>query len=74
MSQSIHSSGFQRAIETVEELPLEEQAMLIEIVRQRLIEERRRELADEISAGRDAYERRDVTRGTTEELMKELAE
>jgi ClpP class serine protease len=74
MSQSIHSSDFQRAIETVEELPPEEQAMLIEIVRQRLIEERRGELADEISAGRGAYERGDVTRGTTEDLLKELAE
>jgi len=74
MSQQIRSSSFQQAIETVEQLPPEEQAMLVEIVRQRLIEERRTELAAEIAESRAAYEHGDVTRGTANDLLKELAE
>jgi hypothetical protein len=74
MSQQIPSSGFQQAIETVEQLPPEEQEMLIEIVRQRLIEERRTELSAEIASSRSAYERGDVRRGMADDLIKELAE
>jgi hypothetical protein len=74
MSQQIPSSGFQQAIETVEQLPPEEQEMLIEIVRQRLIEERRMELSAEIASSRAAYERGDVRRGSADALIKELAE
>jgi len=70
----MHSSGFQQAIDAVEQLAPDEQAMLIEIVRQHLIEERRMEIAAEISESRSAYERGDVTRGTAEDLLKELSE
>jgi hypothetical protein len=74
MSQTLGNSGFQQAIEAVEQLSVDEQAMLIEIVRQHLIEERRSEIASEISAARTAYARGAVTRGTAEELTKELSE
>jgi hypothetical protein len=74
MSQTIHSSGFQQAIDAVEQLAPEEQAMLIEIVRQHLIEERRTEIAAEIGVSRTAFERGDVNRGTADELIKELSE
>lgn len=74
MSQTIHTSEFQQAIDAVEQLAPDEQVMLIEIVRQHLIEERRSEIAGEISTARAAYERGDVTRGTADELMKELSE
>jgi hypothetical protein len=72
MSQQIPS--FQQAIETVEQLSSEEQAMLIEIVRQHLIEERRTELSAEIAESRAAHERGDVSRGTANDLIRELAE
>ena len=68
------SSTFQVALETVEELTPEDQEMLVEIVRRRLIEQRRAELAQDIAAAREAYRRGDVDRGTVEELMAELAE
>jgi hypothetical protein len=74
MSQTLRNSDFQQAIDAVEQLSVDEQAMLIEIVRQHLIEERRTEIATEISAARTAYQRGDVTQGTAEELMKELSE
>jgi hypothetical protein len=67
------SSRFQKAIEQVEALPLDDQAMLIEIIRQRLIQQRRAELAEEIAKARAAYQRGDVRRGTVTDLMKELA-
>ena len=70
----VHSSSFQKAIEAVERLSVEDQIALIEIIRQHMIEERRNELARDVAEARAAYDRRDVTRGTAQELMKELAE
>ena len=68
------SSVFQVALETVEKLTPEDQEMLVEIVRCRLIEQRRAELAEDIAAAREAYRHADVRRGTVDNLMAELAE
>jgi hypothetical protein len=68
------TSTFQVALETVEELTPGDQEMLVEIVRRRLIERRRAELAEDIVAAREAYRRGDVRRGTVDDLMAELAE
>ena len=68
----VHSSSFQKAIEAVERLSVEDQIALIEIIRQHMIEERRNELARDVAEARAAYDRGDVTRGTAEDLMKDL--
>ena len=68
------TSTFQVALETVEELTPGDQEMLVEIVRRRLIERRRAELAEDIAAAREAYRHGDVRRGTVDDLMAELAE
>ncbi len=68
------SSDFQQAIEIVEALPPEDQRLLIEIIRQRLIQYRRAELLAEVTEAREAYQRGDVRRGTVADLMKELDE
>jgi len=68
------TSTFQVALETVEELTPGDQEMLVEIVRRRLIERRRAELAEDIATSREAYRRGDVRRGTVDDLMAELAE
>lgn len=73
MSEKMASSRFQEVIETVEALPPGDQALLIEIVRQRLIQQRRTELAADIAEARNAYQRGDVWRGTVADLMEELA-
>jgi len=65
---------FQEVIETVEALPPDDQVLLIEIIRQRLIQHRRAELAAEIAEARNAYQRGDVRRGTVADLMAEIAE
>jgi hypothetical protein len=66
-------SRFQKVLETVEALPSDEQSMLIEIVHQRLIRQRRGELAAEITEARAAYQTGQVRRGTVADLMEDLA-
>ena len=73
MSQPV-SSRFQQVIETVEALPPDDQLLLIEIIRQRLIQYRRAELAAEVAEAREAYHQGQVRRGTVADLMKELDE
>jgi len=74
MEQPTAFSRFQEVIENVESLPLDDQALLIKIIRGRLIENRRTELATEIAETRCAYQRGEVRRGTMAELMEELSE
>jgi len=65
-------SSFQNVIETVESLSLSDQWLLIELVRKRLVEQRRAELVAEVAEARQAYQQGDVRRGTVADLMKEL--
>ena len=74
MSEQMATSRFHQVIEAVETLSPDDQTLLIEIVRQRLIEQRRTELAADIAEARNAYQRGEVRRGTVAELMAELAE
>jgi len=67
------SSRFQEVIETVEELPPDDQQLLIEIVRQRLIQRRRAKLAADVYEARKAYQEVKVQRGTAADLMEKLA-
>lgn len=74
MSKKKVSSRFQEVIETVEALPPDDQELLIEILRQRLIQHRRAELAAEVQEARQAYRKGEVRRGTVADLMEELEE
>jgi len=74
MGEKRVSSRFQEVIETVEALPPDDQQLLIEIIRQRLIQHRRANLAEEIAEARRAYREGKVRRGTVTELMEELTE
>ena len=74
MSKKETSSRFQEVIETVEALPIDDQALLIEIIRQRLVQHRRIELAADVAEARRAYQQGKVRRGTVADLMEELAE
>lgn len=67
------SSRFQTVIETVETLPPDDQLMLIEIIRQRLIQYRRAELISEVAEARQSYLHADVRHGSVDDLFKELA-
>ena len=71
---AIGSSVFQEAIESVERLPADDQLLLVEIIKQRLVQHRRAELTTVIAEAREAYRTGNVRRGTPEDLLKELAE
>lgn len=71
MSQPV-SSRLQEIIAAVEALPLDEQALLVELVRQRLIQYRRAELVEQVAEARRAYQQGQVHRGAVSDLMSEL--
>lgn len=72
MSKKKGSSSFQEVLERVESLPPDDQELLIELIRQRLIQRRRAELVMEVAEARHAYQQGRVRRGTVDDLMKEL--
>lgn len=63
---------FQRALEMIESLPEDQRESLIEIVKHRLIEERRDRLARSIKEAREDYRRGKVKRGSVDDLMRDL--
>lgn len=65
---------FQDALDVVESLPEQQQEDLIDIVRRRIIEHRRNQLAENIKQARQEFARGEVTRGPVDDLMKELAD
>jgi len=74
MSNQSMSSQFQEVIEKVEALPLEDQAMLLEVLQKRTLAGRRRQLGVEIAEARRAYSMNAVFRGTPADLMREMDE
>ncbi len=64
---------FQKALEIVESLPEEQRESLMDIVKRRLIEERRDRLAQSIKEARGEYNRGEIEKGTVDDLMNELS-
>jgi len=64
---------FQKALEIIESLPEEQRESLMDIVRRRLIEERRDRLAQSIKEAREEYKRGKIRKGTVDDLMNELS-
>ena len=71
---AMESVTFQEVLEIIETLPEEQRESIIEIVRHRLIEERRERLAQRIREAREEYNRGEVNQGTVDDLMHELSE
>ena len=69
MQTATGSSAFQRAIESVEMLPVDDQMLLVEIIRRRLIQHRRADLVTQVAEARAAYQAGDVRRGNVEDLL-----
>lgn len=67
-------SLFQQAIETVESLSPEEQTILIDIIQNRLKQQRRDELLQAVAESEQDYAQGNVRRGTVADLMAELNE
>jgi homoserine kinase len=66
------SSTFQRAIETIETLSLNDQEALLELLQKRLIEQRRKKLMREIAEVRQEYAQGQAQFGSVADFMTEL--
>ncbi|BAT51659.1 hypothetical protein NOS3756_05860 [Nostoc sp. NIES-3756] len=67
-------STLQQALDVVESLAPEEQAILVNIISQRLSQQRRNELLQEIAQARCDYQQGNIKQGTVADLMAELDE
>jgi hypothetical protein len=67
------SSTFNDALEVVESLPEDQRESLLEIIRNRLIEERRDKLALSIKKAKREYQKGEIRRGSVDDLMRELS-
>lgn len=65
-------SNFERVLENVEALSIDEQEALMELVRQRLAERRRSEIAQNIAQAQAEYQEGKVFRGTADDIIAEL--
>ena len=65
---------FQEALEVVESLPDYQQEDLIEIIRRRRLERRRELLVENVKEAQAEYARGEFTRGSVEDLMREIDE
>jgi homoserine kinase len=72
MTVTDQSSTFQRAIETIETLSLNDQEALLELLQKRLIEQRRKRLMREIAEVRQEYAQGQVQFGSVADFMAEL--
>lgn len=69
---SAEQSRFQQAIDLVESLPIEDQAVLINLIQKRLHQQKRSQLVQEVKAAETEYAQGSVHRGTIADLMAEL--
>lgn len=62
----------QQAIDLVESLPIDHQAVLIDLIQKRLHQQKRSQLIQEVKAAETEYAQGNVNRGTIADLMAEL--
>lgn len=72
LENMVKTSSFQKEIETVEKLSLEEQEMLISTIQKRLSQQRRTILTQEVAQVREEVKEGNVKFGTVEEFLREL--
>lgn len=69
-----HAMTFQEVLDIVETLPEHQQENLVRIIGLRNLERRRELIVQDIEEARAQYARGEFSRGTVEDLMKELTE
>ena len=68
----IPTTPFEAALDVIERLPADDQEAIIEIVRKRIIDRRRREIADNAQAALQAFREGRASYGTVNDLRREL--
>ena len=66
------TSKFNEILDQIDDLSYADQEMLIDIVKKRLIENRRDEIADNIRKAHQEYKSENVVRGSVEDIINEL--
>ncbi len=64
--------SFQEVLETIERLSLGDQEALMDVIRRRIIEQRRAELAKDIREAEEEFKAGNVRRATPDELRREI--
>lgn len=64
---------FNEILDIVDALPEEQKSSLIEIIKNRLIEERREKLAQSIKEAKEKLARGEIKKGSVEDLMQEVS-
>ena len=65
---------FTEALEIVDSLPYEEQELLVEIIKKRVVEKKRRELVNAVEESWKDYATGNIKKGTVEDLLRDLTE
>lgn len=68
----MQGASFQEIVEIVEALPLEDQAVLVNLIQQRLIRQRREELLQRVETAEQEYAAGQVRRGSVTDLMAQI--
>jgi len=66
------ATPFQQALDVVEKLPAEDQETLVDIIRQRLIEHRRADIARNAQATIQAFREGRASYGTVDDMRRDL--
>jgi len=64
--------SFGQVLETVEQLPLEDQEALVDIVRRRIVDRRRMQLARDVREAQEEFRAGSARPATPDELMDEI--
>ena len=67
------TATFDEALDIIESLPEDQKESIIEIVKHRLIEDRRDLLVQNIKEAREEYSRGEAKLGTVDDLIREIA-
>ncbi len=59
-------------LESLSKLPLDDQLMISEIIHKRVIEEKRKELANSVKESKEEYLSNKTKRGSVEDFIKDL--
>ena len=65
---------FDEALDIIESFPEDQRESIIEIVKRRMAEERREQLAQTIKEAREEYARGEVRHGTVDDLIREVSQ
>lgn len=69
---TMQASTLETVLESIDALSLEEQEMVVDLVRRRIAERRRAEVAANIAQAKTDYNRGQVFRGTPTQVIEEL--